>query len=99
MMKKNILQLCYYINIFMLVVIGIVVIAVILRQKNILDFIFFDKFFLVFRMLMTIPVLILWIYNIKIWSRRDKQIRRFLLLFFFNGLYNPFYYRKAVKSN
>lgn len=93
-MKKNILMACYFINILMVSLVIITILAALFRFKDLLDYVFFDETFLQIRMVLTIPILVLWLNNIIVWSKNDKKIGRFLLLFFLNGLYNPFYYRK-----
>jgi hypothetical protein len=39
------------------------------------------------------------VFTLIAWSKFDKNIGRFLLLFFFIGLYSPFYYLKMVRNN
>lgn len=90
---------CYIVNILMVTLFVMVVFALLLRMKGFLDYVFFDEFFLMVRMVLTIPILILWVNNITIWSKKDKSVRRFLLLFFLNGLYNPIYFKKVLNNN
>lgn len=75
------------------------ILAALFRLKGFLDYVFFDETFIQIRMVLTIPIIVLWINNLIVWSKNDKGIGRFLLLFFLNGLYNPFYYRKIQKNN
>jgi len=98
-MKKKLLMVCYIINILMVSLIVVVILAALLRLKNLLDFVFFDETFLLIRMILTVPILVLWINNLIIWSKKDKSIMRFFLLFFLNGIYSPFYFRKILKNN
>jgi len=60
-----------------------------------------DKFEILnfWRMNVTYFVLIFWIWNIIIWSKRDKKIGRFFALFFLPGLYTLFYYRHVLRNN
>ena len=51
------------------------------------------------RMLLTIPVIILWIKNLQIWSKKDKNISRFFLLLLLTGFYSPFYFKRILKNN
>ena len=90
---------CYFINILMVALVLFTILAALFRFKGFLDYVFFDETFLQIRMVLTIPILVLWINNLIICSKKDKSIKRFLLLFFLNGLYNPFYFRKVLKNN
>lgn len=98
-MKRNLLMACYFINILMVALVVVTILAALFRFKVFLDYVFFDETFIQIRMVLTIPILILWIYNLIVWSKKDKSIGRFLLLFFLNGLYNPFYFRRILKNN
>ena len=51
------------------------------------------------RMNITYFVGIFWIWNMIIWSGKDKIVGRFFALFFLPGLYNLFYYRLVLKNN
>ena len=46
-----------------------------------------------FRLLANIPILIFWIKLIVHWSKGEKKVWEFLLLFFLIGWYTVFYYR------
>jgi len=83
----------------MVALVVVTILAALFRFKVFLDYVFFDETFIQIRMVLTIPILILWIYNLIVWSKKDKSIGRFLLLFFLNGLYNPFYFRRILKNN
>lgn len=96
-MKKQILDYCFYINVLMIVIFIALMFAVVFGSELIFD-IFKNETFINIRMILSIPILILWIYNLIIWSREDKNIGRFLLLFFLNGLYNPFYYKSIIRK-
>jgi len=98
-MNKKLLMICFYANVFMFAVLILIVPAAIFKFTAYLDFVFQNPTFLTIRMILTIPILILWITNLRIWSREDKGIKTFLLLFFLNALYNPFYFRRALKNN
>ena len=54
--------------------------------------------FMNWRMYLTIFGLAFLIWNIVIWSKRDKKVGRFLALFFLPGLYTLFYYRIVLKN-
>ena len=55
--------------------------------------------FIFWRMNVTYFGVAFWIWNIVIWSKRDKKIGRFFALFFLPGLYTLFYYRIVLKNN
>ena len=54
--------------------------------------------FIFWRMNLTYTVLAFLIWNIVIWSTRDKKITRFIALFFLPGLYTLIYYRIVMKN-
>jgi hypothetical protein len=96
--KLKLLSICYWINILTLTLYFLIVIMALFRQQAFLDYVFFNKTFLNIRMILAIPILILWSYDMIIWSKRDKNVGYFLLIFFLIGLYTPFYFRKIVKN-
>lgn len=96
-MKKTILTICYYINAALLILVLLLLIAVLFNFNGILDYVLSESF-LNMRMLVNIPIIILWIFNMVFWSKHDKNIGRFFLLFFLNAFYNPFYYRRVLKN-
>jgi hypothetical protein len=51
------------------------------------------------RLLLNIPILIFWILMLRHWSKGDKKLTDFLLLFFLIGLYTVFYYRKEFRTS
>jgi hypothetical protein len=55
--------------------------------------------FMLWRTNLTLFGLAFLIWNIVIWSKRDKKVGRFLALFFLPGLYTLFYYRIVLKNN
>ena len=57
-----------------------------------------DESFMNTRMLLTLPILFLWIYCMILWSKKDKVVARFFLLFFLNGFYTPFYFNRVLKN-
>ncbi len=95
---KKIIFACFIINVLMVLLLMFVFIAMLLKMNSVLNFIFLDSTFMSIRMILTIPVFILWINNIVVWSKKDKNVGVFFLLFFFNAIYNPFYYRRIVKN-
>lgn len=49
--------------------------------------------------LMSLCALVIWIYSLYKWSKRDKRIGTLLLLFFLIGIYAPFYYWKRIRKD
>ena len=96
--KRKVLLFCYYINLFMIILFFIIIIAAFLRMQSFLDYIFFNETFINIRMLLTVPIFVLWVNNIIIWSRHDKHVGRFFLLFFLIGVYSPFYFSKILRN-
>ena len=94
-MKKIILDICFYINVALLVFAILITISVFFEINFLVDFALGDKMPIV-RILFNVPIIFLWVSNMVIWSKYDKNIGRFFLLFFLNAFYNPFYYRKVV---
>jgi len=97
--KKGLLLFCYYVNLLMIIFFLLIIVAALFKMESFLNYVFFNKTFLSFRFILTIPILVLWINNLIIWSKFDKHIGRFLLLFFLIGVYSPFYFRKILKNN
>ena len=98
-MKKTLLLVCYYINLLLLGLFSFTIIAALFKFQPYLDFFFFNETFMNIRMLLAIPVFVLWINNLVVWPKHVKNIGRFLLLFFLIGIYSPFYFQKILKNN
>ena len=96
--KLKLLFFCYWINILTIVLCLIIIIAALLKQQAFLNYVLFDKNFLNIRFILTVPLIILWVYDMIIWSKHDKHVGRFFLIFFLLGFYSPFYFRRIVKS-
>lgn len=58
-----------------------------------------DNMILNIRMILIYPAVILWINNLIIWSRNDKNIKQFFLIIFLNIIYNSIYFMKILKNN
>jgi hypothetical protein len=43
--------------------------------------------------------IIFWIWNIIIWSKKDKKMNRLIALIILNGFYTPYYYTLVIKNN
>lgn len=53
---------------------------------------------LIIRGILTIMVIIMWIFCIYIWSKFDKNIMRLILIIFLNSIYLIFYYKVIIKN-
>lgn len=95
-MKKNLLIFCYIINILMVVGLLILIFSILFKIDSILNYSSSDSFTNI-RTILTIPVFVLWINNLIVWSKKDRNVGRFFLLFFLNGLYNPLYFNRILK--
>lgn len=97
-MKKNFILVLYYWNIIVLLIYTVLIIGSIFSREA-SQILFRNEDVLTIRLLADIPLLIFWIYCIRLWFIKDKQVKRFLLLFFFSVIYTPFYYKLALKNN
>jgi len=96
--KQNLLVSCNYITIVMIPIsIFFPIIVANLRRISVLEQYTYEQFNLI-RSFLIIPIIILWIYCFKIWSKKDKSVKSFLLLFFLNGFYIPFYFHSLRKK-
>lgn len=96
-MKKNMIYLCYYINVMTIGLYAIVILVSIITMSNKpIDFIN-TELMLNIRLIVNIPIIVLLVYNIQMWSKYDRKLSRLLLLIFFIGLYNPIYFNKLKK--
>ena len=99
LIKKRLLLFCYYINLLMILLFFLIIIAALLKMPSFLDYVFFNKTFLSIRFVLAIPIFVLWVNNMIIWSKFDKHMGRFFLLFLLIGIYSPFYFRKVLRNN
>lgn len=97
-MKKILFSTCYYINIFMLFVFFFIIIISFLDLKELSCIIKSDTFISI-RFLLSIPMVVIWIWSLIIWSKFDKKIIHFFLLFFLMGFYPIIYYQRIKKNN
>jgi len=81
----------------MFIVVLTLLISIVLGLDAIIGFINSEGF-VYFRMILGLFVLILWLFNLYIWSKNDKALVRFFPLFFLIGIYSPFYFIKALKN-
>ncbi len=97
-MKRKVLLVCYYLNLLMIIFFVLIVVAGLLKQEDIINFFFLNSTANVIRMLFSIPVFYLWFNCLVIWSKYDKRIGQFFLLFFLIGTYSPFYFKKHIRT-
>lgn len=97
-MKKSVFIISYIFNILLMLLFLVIILFAFLRFSSALDFIFFHEVALFLRMLMTIPVFILWVYCLILWGKFDKNITRLFLLLFLMAFYTPFFAYKALKN-
>lgn len=95
-MKDKIFTIISYLNISLIIVsFGAFFLSIYITAIS--PFLY-SNFFFYLRYIMSFPILALWVNTIIIWSKHDKRLRWIFLLFFFPGLFNPFYFLKAKKK-
>lgn len=95
--RNRIIKICYYINIIMLFVYLNEIILKMLGRPHIREFCY-SEIYVNIKFICLLPVILLTILLIVTWAKKDKSVGRFFLLFFLNGLYNPFYYWIAKRK-
>ncbi len=96
---SHFLKFCFYINLLLIIQVISTFFASLLSINEYLTFSFYNQSFNIVRSIASAFTFILWIFLLVIWSKRDRQIGRFFLLFFLIGTYTLFYYRIAKKKN
>lgn len=96
-MQRNFLLFCFISNVLMLAIILTLIISIIIGLDSVVTYINSGEFVYI-RMFLGLFVLILWLFNLFIWSNNDRNLKRFFLLFFLIGIYSPFYFLKALKN-
>jgi hypothetical protein len=92
-MKKIIYQILYAINIIALILM-IVYLILFARGHSTEEL----SSLLTWRMNSAYFVIVFWIWNMIIWSKRDKKIIRFFALFFLPGLFTLYYFFLVIKN-
>ncbi len=95
-MKRIILEVCFVVNLLFCLALVYVLVAT-LFGSDLYTFLQSEQG-VNLRMFINIPIIILWIFNVIMWSKHDKNILQLVLILLLNALYNPFYFRKAVKN-
>lgn len=75
----------------------VAIVATLFNLKEILGF-FTNETFVYVRLFISIPIFVIWVWSLIIWSKFDKSITQFLLNFFLIGHYTPFYCHKIIKN-
>ena len=96
---QKLIYLCYWINILALLLYIFIIIAALFQMDSFINYVFYDPTFLNIRLIIGVPILVLWVFDMIKWSKHDKHVGRFFLIFFLIGIYAPFYFRKIVKNN
>lgn len=97
-LKIVILDICFAVNLLLFVLYIFVILAAVFSTNDFFKF-FTSDAFLYIRGALAVPILILWVNALIAWYRFEKNnIGQFLLLFFFNGFYPPFYYLRMKKN-
>jgi hypothetical protein len=96
-MKRIVLEICFTVNVLFCLVLVPLLITVLFGNDSMYSFLTSEKG-VNLRMYINLPILILWVNNIIVWYKKDKKIIQLVMILIFNALYNPFYYRKAVKN-
>ena len=94
MIKKILYHVLFIANIIALIMTIVQIIWVI---KGHLELEYGD--FARWKLYVTYLVFAFLIWNIVIWSKRDKKVGRFFALFFLPGVYTIYYYWIVVKNN
>ncbi len=96
-MKRKFLIFCLIANLTILFVLIINLLSIVLGLESVIELIN-SKQFINFRMILGLFTLVLWIFNLFLWSKKDKVLKRFIPLFFLIGIYSPFYFIKALNN-
>ena len=95
-MKKIFFDICYVAT---LITIISFLASFIFADFKLGSYLFFSAEAIVFRGIAFLLLFILWIKCIVVWAKKDKDILRFLLLFFLQAFYIIYYYPKVRKNN
>ena len=93
-MKKIFFDICYAATI---ITIFTFLVSFIIVDFKLGNYLFFNAEAIVFRGIAFLLLFILWVKCIVVWAKKDKDILRFLLLFFLQAFYIIYYYPKIRK--
>jgi len=95
-MKKIFFDICYAATIITIITF---LVSFIFADFKLSSYLFYSTEAIVFRGIAFLLLFILWVKCIVIWAKNDKDILRFLLLFFFHAFYLIYYYPRVRKNN
>lgn len=98
---KKILFVCYCFNIAFILIQIFIIAAIIVSPSEMFHHFKSQNdnlYIRIFYFLLTIPILFLWIYNIRFAYKNDKYSKALLFLFIFQIYYSPYYYYQ-IKYN
>lgn len=84
------LRICYLLNALLILQVLSTFFAAILGMDAYLDLSFHNQTFNIIRSVASFFTFVFWIYLLVVWSKNDKHMGRFLLLFFLIGSYTLF---------
>ncbi len=76
-----------------------IVIGIIALLFDIKDWMYTNTYFFFVRFILTIGFLLMWVWSIILWIKKDKEPKYLLLLLLLSALYLPFYYFRIKKNN
>ena len=98
-MKKYIYPTLFFINIIGWIIV-IIHSVLMIKYGQFFEFSFItSKTIFNLRLFLNLFILVFWVLMMRTWYKHDKKPYRFFLIFFLLGVYQLFYYRKALKNN
>ncbi len=95
-LKKVIFDVCYVATILSLL---IFIASMIFVDVENIEPLFYSTPVVIFRGFSLLLLFILLFKSFIIWSKKDRNLKRFLMLVFFHGFYLIYYYPKIIKNN
>lgn len=95
-MKRTLFDICYVATIITIITF---LVSFVFTDFKFSSYLFFNSEAIVFRGIAFLFLFILWIKCIFVWAKNDKDILRFLLLFFLQAFYMIYYYPRIRKNN
>jgi hypothetical protein len=91
----KLLFVCWILNIIWIIIYFSFIIYFIVDPHSYIEFFIqknFQKYYEIISIFFIVPILILWIYNLRFFYKYDRYSRAIVLLIFLNGLYSPYYF-------